>query len=155
MPWATQQTLLLFDAADTSAVVWQQTCLLWDTADMSAMWHTRHVCRVKQLDVVVCGHSLCAWIYIYICIYIHNIYICWHVNNLYVSTPHGSGLSRTLLREIPGPGVYLFDCCSLAWGVLQAMGPNKQVRSQQSRAVCGRLRQWPVCMYIYIYTVWL
>ena len=60
----TQQTCLLSDTADMSAVAHrrhvccvtqqtmsalsQQKCLLWDTADMSAVCRNRHVCCVTQ-----------------------------------------------------------------------------------------------------------
>ena len=56
------------------------------------------------------GIFVCIYTYIHIYIYIY-IYVCTYIcicTSLYISTPHGSGLSRTLLREILGPGVYLF-----------------------------------------------
>ena len=62
----------------------------------------------------------------YICSYIY-VHIL-----LYISTLHGSGPSRTLLRETRGRGWSFVDLGGLfidkqPWGVLQAMGPNKQV----------------------------
>ena len=57
------------------------------------------------------------------------IYIYTHIS-LYISTPHGSGLSRTLLREIPGSGVYSSDFGSIfidqtALGSRSCNGPQR------------------------------
>ena len=43
------------------ACVTQQTCLLYDKADMSAVWHSRHVCCVTKLTAVshIIAHQTC------------------------------------------------------------------------------------------------
>ena len=112
----------------------------------------------QMRSLVVLGPSY-IYIYIYIHIYIHiytydvsiyiyiyitytYIYICMYIRiytSLYISMPHGSGLSRTLLEEIPGPGgncgrLYIYIYIIRSRGVLQAVGRNKQVRTQQSRS---------------------
>ena len=67
------------------------------------------------------------YMYIYICIYIYifvHRYVCIYTQiciSLYVSTPHGSGLSRTLLREIRRPRGSFFEFGSffidqMVWG---------------------------------------
>ena len=64
---------------------------------------------LKRMHPRLCVNlGLCfIYIYIYIYIYIHiyiYIYVCIYIYTfLYISTPRGSGPSRTLLWEIPGP----------------------------------------------------
>ena len=112
----------------------QQTCLPCHATDMSAMSRrrSRRRCRLRRAGQGLGGRSQ----------YKHTNTHTYFFDIYYVTGRQVFRLSRNHLTEILVPG-----CPFLFWqpfytynnpgGVLGAMGRNKQVRSQQSRASCA------------------
>ena len=73
--------------------------------------------------------------------------MCMYIS-LYISTPHGSGLSRTLLREIPGPGGCFFDFGELFIDKM-ALGSPSGDGSQQAGSNTATESFWR-CIFVEI-----